>query len=116
LDDAAEQFDCRAVETLRKQIVEAIQEEPEKFTEKIRSGISPRQAVYSMLANISGDLLESGEGQMISGLRGALNPMGTELLSIFEESVDEMVRMEAIDDTEATRQKTMLREQIGWIK
>ncbi len=113
LNDAVERFDCRACEMLREQIVEAIQEEPAEFTEKVRCGVSPEQAVYSMLANISGDLLESGQYQWIAGHPGVLNPTGADLLRIFESAIDEMCEMKAIDSAEAKRQKIMLRKNIG---
>lgn len=113
LKEAEQRFNDSAFEVLRVKITAALRIVPEDFTEKIRSGISPRQAVYAMMANIAGDILESGQYQMISGLPGILSSTGTSLLHIFDVSVDEMCQMGAVDSAEAKRQKFMLRRNIG---
>ena len=111
LDEADQKFDCHIFQTIKSQIEQAVLSDPNAVTVKIQDGLSPRQAVYSMIANTAGDLAESGNYHVY---RGVLNPLtgGEDLLRIFDASVDEMVQCGAVDSDYATEQKAGVRENI----
>jgi hypothetical protein len=83
----------------------------DEFSEKIQQGASPRHWVYRTIANIAGDLVESGNYHIY---RGVLNPMepGEELVEIFDIAVDELVEMRVLDTERAKKEKGELRENI----
>ena len=83
----------------------------DKFIEKIRQGASPHHWVYRTIANIAGDLVESGNYHIY---RGVLNPMesGEELVEIFDMAVDKLVEMRVLDTEQAKKEKGALRENI----
>ena len=113
LDEADQRFDCRAFEMVKNQIEQAVLSLPDGFAQKIRNGISPRQCVYSMIANIAGELLASGKFHLFPG---TLNPLpfsgGLDLLRIFDAAVDEMVQIGAVDKDNAVAHKARMRDTI----
>jgi hypothetical protein len=111
LDEAECKFDSPAFEKIRKIIKNAILENTRNVIKQVREGHSPRQYVYSMIANVSGDYVESGQCHMY---RGVLDPMGIggELLKIFDAAVDELVLIGAVDKDFAQEQKKGIRENI----
>ena len=64
-----------------------------------------------MIANTSGDMVESGQYHIY---RGVLNPMGPgeDLLNIFDSAMDELVKLGDIDEKNAQVQKEALRKNI----
>ena len=113
LDEADQRFDCRAFEMIKNQIEQAVLSLPDGFADKVRNGLSPRQCIYSMIANIASELLASGKFHLWPG---SLNPMpfsgGLDLLRIFDASVDVMVQIGAVDNDYAAAHKARLRETI----
>lgn len=111
LDEADQRFDCPAFEMVKNQIEQAVLSQPDVATDKLRNGLSARQVVYSMIANIAGDFVESGQFHIY---RGVLNPLsgGEDLLRIFDSAVDEMVQIGAVDEKYAAEQKAGIRENI----
>ncbi len=111
LDEAGRRFNSYGFSLVRDQIEEAIRSHPDKVVEKIRSGISPRQAVYSMLGDIAGDMVESGQYHIY---RGVLNPMGPgeDLLRLYEAAEDEMVTLGIQNAERASRNKEIVRHNI----
>lgn len=111
LDEADCRFDCPAFQLVRNIIENAVLTNTNKVAKQIREGLSPRQSVYSMIANIAGDHIESGQYHIY---RGVLNPMGMgkDLLRIFDEAVDEMVKIGVVDEEYAEEQKKGIRENI----
>jgi len=83
----------------------------DEFSEKIQQGASPRHWVYRTIANIAGDLVESGNYHIY---RGVINPMepGEELVEIFDMAVDKLVEMRVLDTEQAKKEKGALRENI----
>jgi len=83
----------------------------DEFSEKIRQGASPRHWVYRTIANIAGDLVESGNYHIY---RGLLNPMEPceELVEIFDMTVDKLVEMRVLDTEQAKKEKDALRKNI----
>lgn len=111
LDEADQKFDCHVFQTVKSQIEKGVLSQSDAVRAKIQNGLSPRQAVYSMIANMAGDLVESGNYHVY---RGVLNPLtgGEDLLRIFDASVDEMVQCGAVGADEAAEQKAGVRENI----
>jgi len=111
LDEASCTFNTPAFEMVKNQIEELILSRTQEFVQLVQKGTSPRQWIYSIMANISGDLVESGRFHVY---RGLLNPvgLGEDLLKLFDASVDELVRIDAIDQTKADKQKSAIRENI----
>ena len=83
----------------------------DEFSEKIRQGASPRHWVYRTIANVAGDLVESGNYHIY---RGVLNPMepGEELVEIFDMAVDKLVEMRVLDTERAKKEKSALLQNI----
>ena len=111
LDEASCTFDNPAFQMVRDQIEKIIMSRPDEFTNLVKKGTSPRQWVYSIIANITGDLVESGKYHLT---RGVLNPVGPgeDLLRLFDAAVDELVGANTIDDKNAKEQKSAIRENI----
>lgn len=66
LDAADQKFDYPMFQTMKNAIKQAVLAQPDVTTQKIRAGLSPRQSAYSMIANLAGDLAESGQFHMDS--------------------------------------------------
>ncbi|MBA7589255.1 hypothetical protein ES708_31336 [subsurface metagenome] len=81
------------------------------FSEKIRQGASPRHWVYRTIANVAGDLVESGNYHIYRGVLNSMEP-GEELVEIFDMAVDKLVEMRVLDTEQAKKEKGELRENI----
>jgi hypothetical protein len=111
LSEAQDQLDCSAFESVRIEIENAIFSQPRKFVTLVRKGASLREWVYSMIANVAGDQVESGRYHLYRGLLNPLEP-GQDLLRLFDRAVDELVTMGAITGDRAESQKAAIRENI----
>jgi hypothetical protein len=115
LDEACYKFDNKTFEeVIRPEIEKSILQNPQKVKQVIKK-IPPREWVYGTIANISGDLLESGRyhvyrGVLASDLDG-IGP-GKDLLKIFDEATDELVKIGNIKEEWAKKQKKQLQENI----
>lgn len=110
LDEATYKFGA-SFDLVREQIEEMLRSNKEQFLNVVREGRDVRKFIYSTIANISGDMVESGQYHIY---RGVLNPTGPggELLRIFDAAIDELVRMGDTDTTNAEKQKKAIRENI----
>jgi hypothetical protein len=110
LDEADGKFET-GFDLVREHIEKGINENTKQFLEVIGKGRSVRKYVYSMIANISGDMVESGQHHIY---RGVLNPMGPgqNLLKIFDSAMDELVNLGDTDKENAEKQKKAVRENI----
>jgi hypothetical protein len=83
----------------------------DEFSEKIRQGASSCHWVYRTIANVAGELVESGNYHIY---RGVLNPMepGEELVEIFDMAEDKLVEMRVLNTEQAKKEKSVLRENI----
>jgi len=101
----------RVFQLVRGHIEKILFAHSNEFSEKIRQGASPRHWVYRTIANVSGDLVESGNYHIY---RGVLNPMepGEELVELFDMAVDKLVEMKVLDPEQAKKEKGELRENI----
>ena len=111
LDEVGLEFDCEAFRMLKTRIEDAFLRDYNQVVSGVKEGISPRQQVYTAIANLAGDYVESGEYHLY---RGWLNPFGPgeDLLRLFDASVDKLVQMRACSVKEAKAQKAGVREGI----
>lgn len=110
LDEAEDKFGAD-FDLVRGHIEKGINENIKQFLEVVQKGRSVRKYVYSMVANISGDMVESGQYHIY---RGVLNPMGPgqNLLKIFDSAMDELVKLGDTDKENAETQKQAIRKNI----
>lgn len=110
LDEAENKFGA-GFELVRGHIEKGINEDTKQFLEVVGNGRSVQKYVYSMIANISGDMVESGQYHLY---RGVINPMGPaqNLLNIFDSAMDELVELGDTDKENAETQKKAIRENI----
>lgn len=96
---------------VRKYVEDSIFADKKQFIDVVKQGRSVRKYVYSMIANVSGDMVESGHYHLH---RGVLNPMGPgkELLDIFDSAMDELVRLGDTDKDNSEKQKKAIRKNI----
>lgn len=111
LGEASCTFDNPAYELVRSKIEEVINEKPNEIVNLIQGGTPPRQWIYTAIANLAGDLVQSGEYHMY---RGVLNPLGLgkDLLRLHDSAIDELVRIGVVDSNSAATAKKAIRENI----
>jgi hypothetical protein len=111
LDEATHKFGESGFDLVREQVEKILLSDTDQFLDIVRKGRSVRKYVYSTIANVSGDMVESGQYHIY---RGVLNPMGPggELLKIFEAAMDELVKLGDTDMENAEKQKKAIRENI----
>ncbi|HUU19256.1 MAG TPA: hypothetical protein VMW72_19050 [Sedimentisphaerales bacterium] len=96
---------------VKSYVEKSILSDTKQFIDVVRKGRSVREYLYSTIANISGDMVESGQFHIY---RGVLNPMGPgeDLLKIFDSAIDELVILGDIDEENAHEQKELIRKNI----
>jgi hypothetical protein len=109
LDEAEHMLNSPGFQTVRSIIERMLHEHPDKFAEITSGDIHPRQWVLTTIANVTGDLVESGEYHVY---RGVLMDHGKELLKLFDAVVDELIKMKVIDSHDGKEQKAAIRENI----
>jgi|AntAceMinimDraft_16_1070373.scaffolds.fasta_scaffold49595_2 hypothetical protein len=111
LEEASQEFGRGGFDLVKEYIEKIILSNASQFIDIIQKGRSVRKYVYSIIANTSGDMVESGQYHIY---RGVLNPMGPgeDLLKIFDAAVDELVRLGETDAETAKKQKAVVRENI----
>lgn len=91
-------------------LASSIENNPDDAVHVVRDkGIPPRQYVYSMMANMLADTLESGSMHIY---RGILSIRGKVALSMFERCVDELERMDIKDANALGRLRADLKRNI----
>ena len=111
LEEASQEFGSRGFDLVKEYVEKSILSNTNQFIDVVRKGRSVRKYVYSMIANISGDMVESGQYHIY---RGVLNPIGPgeDLLKIFDAAMAELVRLGDTDIKNANKQKAAVRENI----
>jgi len=111
LEEAGKGFGSGGFDLVKEYVEKSILSDTKQFLDVVRKGRSVRKYVYSMIANISGDLVESGHYHIY---RGVLNPMGPgeDLLKIYDTAMDELVRLGDTDAENAKKEKTAVRKNI----
>lgn len=112
LDEASYTFDNEAFQLVRNRIEKMILAQTDEFVNIIQKGMSPRQWVYSAIANISGDLVESGKYHIYRGVLNDMGP-GNDLLKLFNAAVDELVKIGIVDNKYAKTQKEAILKNIN---
>jgi hypothetical protein len=110
LDEATDKFGS-GFDLVREQIETMLNSDTKQFLDVVRKGRTVRKYIYSTIANISGDMVESGQYHIY---RGVLNPMGPgeELLKIFDAAMDELAKLGDTDTENAEKQKKAIRKNI----
>lgn len=112
LDEATDKFGSE-FDLVREQIEKMLNlnSDTKQFIDVVRKGRTVRKYIYSTIANISGDMVESGQYHIY---RGVLNPMGPgeNLLKIFDAAMDELAKLGDTDTENAEKQKKAIRENI----
>ena len=109
LEEASQKFGSGGFDLVKEYVEKSILSDIEQFIDVVRKGRSVRKYVYSMIANVSGDMVESGHYHIY---RGVLNPMGPgeDLLKIFDSAMDELVELGDTDTKNAEEQKEAVRK------
>ncbi len=112
LDEARLRLDSSAYRTVRSIAEDLIWGNAKEVIKATHEGISPHQHAYSLIANVAGDLLETGRYHIHSGW---LNPLdiGSDLLRLFDIAIDEMVSVGAIDEDSGRAHKSALLDRIA---
>lgn len=77
-------------------ILARIASDPSGFAKAItEQGLTPAQVVATEIANIAGDMLETGQHCIY---RGVLSDSGKQLLRVYSDALDDLVLMGAITD------------------
>jgi hypothetical protein len=111
LEEASQEFGIGGFDLVKEYVEKSILSNTNQFIDVVQKGRSVRKYVYSMIANISGDMVESGQYHIY---RGVLNPIGPgeDLLKIFDVAMAELVRLGDTDVENANKQKAAVRENI----
>jgi hypothetical protein len=111
LDEACRTLNNEDFDIVRKYIEKVLKKFPNDIAKLIKDGTSPREWGYSSIANVAGDLLETGQYHLFPGV---INPFGSgnNLLKLFDDAIDELVKMRAIEINNAKVQKKALRDNI----
>lgn len=109
LEEASKKFGSGGFDLVKEHVEKSILSDTQQFIDVVRKGRSVRKYVYSMIANVSGDMVESGHYHIY---RGVLNPMGPgeDLLKIFDSAMDELVELGDTDKKNAEEQKEAVRK------
>ena len=96
---------------VRERVEREISGNTDQFLASVRKGRSVRKYIFSMIANVSGDMAESGQYHIY---RGVLNPMGPgkSLIQIYDFAMEELVRLGDTDEKNSAEQKAALRKNI----
>ena len=94
---------------VKNHIEAAILKDRKIVIKKLQNNKSKYPLLYGMIANIAGDLVESGEYHIY---RGYLNEEGANLLKLFNDSIDRLTELKAIEKDYANEQKKAIHENI----
>ncbi|HLN29958.1 MAG TPA: hypothetical protein VK395_19610 [Gemmataceae bacterium] len=107
LDEAAHRYQHLQFQMIKEVIERFLLTRSADFIRVLNEsgGRSPREWVYSQIWNMAGDMLESGRYHIY---RGILDPMGENLLRIFDGATEQLIQMKAVDPEYAKEQKEIL--------
>ena len=109
LNELGSEFDCLAFRILQSKLEDDFLASNKEVVALVKEGVSPRVQVYNAIANLAGDLVESGEYHVY---RGVLNQEGQDLLRLFDTAIDRLAQNGAIDSNYADTQKAGIRKSI----
>lgn len=115
LDAAEVKYGSPGFSLVKSKLEHSVLHDPKPLIEAIGNGVSPHQAVYMQIANVAGDLLESGTFHVHRGVLNPLNPSARTLLELHDHAVEELVALQVIDPARAEEQKRTLRANIAEI-
>ncbi len=100
LDQIGKEMSNHAFDTVKSRIEDEFLKNPRPVSYEAKKGVSPYNQVCFAMANLAGDLLESGEYHMH---RGVLNPLGDglALLDLYKFALAKLVQNRMITQAEA---------------
>lgn len=112
LDELSLSFGFRAFAEIKSVMEHELLSTSGQFVELVRRGTAPRELGFTQIANLAGNLVESGHYHV---WRGVLTPLddGPNLLRLFDAALDELVRIGALDTHKASEQKRIVRKNIA---
>lgn len=111
LEEASQQFGSGGFNLVKAHVKNSILSNTEQFINTVRKGRTVRKYVYSMIANVSGDMVESGQYHIYRGVLSPTGP-GEDLLKVFDSAMDELVRLGDTDTKHAEEEKEATRKNI----
>lgn len=100
---------------VREVIERSALDNPEPLVHAVRAGLSPHQAVYTQLANVAGDHLESGRFHVHRGVLDPTSATAKSLLQLHDSALDDLVSEGFISSTQAEKQKRDLRTALSQV-
>jgi hypothetical protein len=108
LDEIGEFNDLLFYNDVKQQVGKILIKNNRDFTSIIkRDGIIPIRTAYSMINNVSGDMLETGRYHFY---RGSLGSIGIQLLKMYDISTDKLIEYGEMDSKQATKHKEEMRK------
>ena len=96
LDLFEHKVDLSGFHLVKQKVIQNIKANKVAFAKAMtNSNISSEQIIAAEIANVSGDMLETGEYCIY---RGILSPAGEQLMTLFQCALDELVRIGAISE------------------
>ncbi len=106
-----ENTEFHIIESILKEI---LRKHPNDIINIIKNGTPARQWGYAAIANVTGDLLETGKYHIHRGMLNPLGP-GASLLKLYDSAVDELVRMGIVNVSSAEIEKKALRKNLNTV-
>ncbi len=97
---------------VKSEIKSSIVENQKDYIKVLNSGKSYRELILVSIANFSGNLVESGNFHVY---RGCLDSTGEGILKVFYKSLEDLVKINAIDLESANIQREAIKETIDFI-
>ena len=108
LDELEKEFDNPAFEIVREKLENSASKSTKGLDNVMNSNIDLESWVAGHIANISGDLVESGEYHIYRGVLNSMGP-GKNLLRLFDQSTDFTLERGVIKQEFADEQKKQVR-------
>jgi hypothetical protein len=112
LDDIGENFPGGGFRVIRDATENGIHSYPKGVSNIIANGETAQVFVHKTIVSLAGEYLESGKYHEHWGDRGILSPVGEEMLSLFDHSIDYLRTSDIIVEPTANEQKEIVRENI----
>lgn len=110
LNKAEKHLNNESFHLIKGRIVKGIRKDPKSISDIIYNNKSSSTAwIYGVISNIAGDYVESGEYHIY---RGVLNPVGNDLLKLFDGAINNLLEIGIIENDYAKQQKKAVRENI----
>ena len=90
---------------VRAMIVADSKRDPESYVAAIRNSKAPEQVAATSVANVSGDIVESGRLHLY---RGVLSPAGEAMLKLYKDATAYLVSEGVLDEAQRTEEVSFI--------